>query len=1434
MFYNISNKKIVLLLIGSLFSLTVSAHNFLTGKSLQPKQKQEIRFTENKNQWHADVKFKLEMHGGAIFFENQALTYSLLSADDLEKLEQVKHGNTAGLRMPAEWIIRAHAYRVNFVDALRSVKINGNNPFADYKNYFLGNDPSRWATNVISYKNLQYQNIYRGVDLIFYGSGDKLKYDFIVKPGASTQIIQLDYQGLRNIAVSNGNLILSTSVNTVIEQKPYAYQMINGKEKPVACNYKLRNNRITFDFPDGYNKDYELVIDPVLTFSTYTGSTADNFGFTATYDNAGNLYAGGIVFNIGYPATLGAFQVNYSGQVDVGITKFTPDGTSLIYSTYLGGVDTESPSSLVVNSANELIVLGTTGSSDFPTSVTGYDRTFNGGLAVNFPNNGTTFNNGTDIFISKFNAAGTALTGSTFLGGTNNDGINFNSINILQYNYGDQFRGEVIVDASDNIYIASSTLSNNFPTTAGSFQTIYGGAQDAVICKFNTDLSSLLWSSYFGGGFADAGYSLKLDGSNNLFVCGGTISNNLPNTAGGLLTAIQGGTDGYVAKINNSGTALLQTTYIGTNLYDQTYFVDLDRFDNVYVFGQTGGAYPVSGGVYFNASGKQFIHKLNNNLNTTLFSTTFGSGSANVNISPTAFLVDVCGFIYASGWGGTVNTSWNSNTGTTSGMPVTSNAFQSTTDGSDFYFIVLSPDAAGLEYATFFGGNGSYEHVDGGTSRFDKRGAIYQAVCAGCGGNSLFPTTPGVWSNTNNSFNCNLGALKFDFQISAVTVDVEASPSIQGCAPLTVHFNDIGVNAQNYFWNFDDGNTSYLKNPVHTFSSNGSYNVMLVGYDSTSCAGVRLADTSFVTIAVFGTTTTTIDTSICAGQSLFAGGTFQTSSGTYYDTLLTASGCDSTVITNLTIVNSITTFLNAEVCLGAPYNGVVYFSDTILTDTLIAAGGCDSIVTTSVIILPLFNTSEDVEVCIDSAYNGIVYTSDTSLVYNLTAQNGCDSTHTVNITLISCCPPPAILCNSVVVPYNQTYCGAFILPSPDVTSQCNIVSLTNDYAGGPFPEGITIVTWVAIDQYGQTDTCRQAVIYNPVSLLSSYTILGFEHVDLMPTNDVRTGAVGVMNTAGEAYLQNHTLVTGSGSFVAAPVITTFPNTQVTNPVYTAANPTLPPFEINPSPSGQDITVSTNSSIVLTDTVYGRIRLFRGATVTFNNPFGVVNVKEIRVNNKAAGSHTTLKFNQCTKVRVKERVDLGPKCTINPDSLKVIFYVEGANTTGKDNQPTADIGPDARVYADFYVPNGRFYAHPGSNVKPAQYIGTYIAKWITGDPDIIWRRRADCDSNYNCVIPVQRLAGIDNINDETILFETNPNPMRDLTAIRFRLNESSENVSVQIYNTTGQVVSNLFNGKTEANKIVEIHFDASDLSSGIYYTLLQTDKGYYSRKIVVLK
>jgi gliding motility-associated-like protein len=534
-------------------------------------------------------------------------------------------------------------------------------------------------------------------------------------------------------------------------------------------------------------------------------------------------------------------------DADISISRFNSDGSAYLYSTYIGGSLNEQPHSLVVDSDTNLIILGRTNSNDYPITSNAYDNNFNGGF---------------DIVVTKISKDGSVLIGSTYIGGSGDDGINIFvdpfSIGSLKYNYADDSRSEVIVDAQNNVYVAASTKSVNFPTTAGAYQSTLGGSQDACIFKMNADLSSLIWSTYLGGSADDAGYSIVLDSSENIYTCGGTNSANFPTTSNANVTNYQGGlADGFIAKLNATGTTLLNATYLGTNAYDQCFFIQLDDNQNIYLFGQTEGVIPATSGVYSNNGSGQFIISLLPDLSATRFSTTIGTGKGSPDISPTAFLVDNCRNIYLSGWGSRII---SNATISTTGLPITPDAFQATTDGGDFYFMVLSENASQLLYATFFGGDQSTEHVDGGTSRFDKNGIIYQAVCAGCGGFNDFPTSPGVVSNTNNSQipqrNCNVGVIKFQITFNNVDVNI-TSDKVRGCVPLTVSFDANGFQADEYEWNFGAGITSNIVNPTITFTQPGTYNVSVYGRN-TSCPGLDLIDSSFATIVV-------IDDSVFAG-----------------------------------------------------------------------------------------------------------------------------------------------------------------------------------------------------------------------------------------------------------------------------------------------------------------------------------------------------------------------------------------------------------------------------------------------------------------------------------------------------------------------------------------------------------------------------------------
>ena len=781
-------------------------------------------FIQNKGQFPNQVVSKVNIPSGSLYIEKDGLFYSFYSSNDL----RATHDSPE-----EQHLINAHSYRVNFLNSNFNVENELYYQSNYYENYYIGND-SLWAEYVRSYKFLEQRNIYNGVDIKYYVYNNRLKYDFIVSPNSSTKQINLHYDGVDEIELYKENIYIKTSVNSVLEYAPFAYQIINGDTIEIVCKYLLKNQTVSFDFPEGYNKEYKLIIDPILDFSTYSGSTTDNFGYTATYDKLGFLYSGSTAFGTGYPTSIGAFQISYSnltGGTDIAITKYDTSGTNRIYSTYLGGTLDEMPHSMIVNSDNELFIFGTTGSSDFPTTTNAFQKAFAGGNSIN-PPIGVSFPNGTDIFVSRLDVNGGVLLASTYIGGEGNDGLNTSSK--LRFNYADEVRGEIDIDKNNNIYIATCTESSDFPSK-NSFSNDLSGQQDGCIIKLDNSLSAIIWSAYLGGRSDDAIYSLALDELNNIYVTGGTLSSNFPSTINSYQASHQNtlDADAFVAKISSNGNQLLSSSYFGTEHYDQSYFVEIGSNNNVYLFGQTKseGMNLVYNSSYFEPDGGQFVAVFNSNLSQRLRSTVFGSGKGTPDISPTAFLVDLCDKIYIAGWGSSLGGALS-----TLNLPVSSTAFQTNTDGNDMYLMVLDDLMNNIIYATYFGGTQSSEHVDGGTSRFDKRGIIYQSVCAGCGGYSDFPVepNPGAVSLTNNSTNCNNAVFKFDFDFPIVISDFN-SPEIT-CDNIIRFENLTDVNATTTFlWQFGDGNTSTDRNPTHEYLSGGFYNVTLISSDVGSC-----------------------------------------------------------------------------------------------------------------------------------------------------------------------------------------------------------------------------------------------------------------------------------------------------------------------------------------------------------------------------------------------------------------------------------------------------------------------------------------------------------------------------------------------------------------------------------------------------------------------
>ena len=582
-----------------------------------------VRFVRNQGQWDATIRYVAEIPNGYLLLKEKSLMYVFFDETVLSRSHAAASNTQYAARKSNA--MDGHAVEVFFEGAETSITVEEKYQNAVRYNYFLGNDPTKWQADVPTFGEITYQNIYPGIDFKMYAFRQTLKYEFLVAPQADASKIKLRYTGADNIKILDNQLVVETSINQFKEQKPYTYQEINTRTHEVAATYKLENNIVSFDFPKNYNHAHTLTIDPELVFSTFSGSFANNFGHTATYDEQGNLYTAGTTHSTGaFPTTAGAFQRQAGSTVDVAILKFSPDGTKLLYGTYLGGNQVETPHSMIVNNKGELVVFGTTSSTNFPVSANGYQRRFGGGTPDE-PLGGFDYINGSDVFISKLSTDGKTLEASTYVGGSGNDGLSRTFGVFTVINYSDEFRGEVVVDAQDNVYVATSTNSTNFPLVNPITNNALG-RQEAIVFKLNTSLSNLLFSTYLGGIGNDAAYGIKWASSGAVYVTGITRSANLPVKTGAFKNVLSGVEDGFLAKFSND--RLEQLTYLGTEDEDAAYLVDVDNAENVHVFGLTRGKYPITQGTYTNTNAGQFIHALDKNLSTTLFSTTIGSARA--------------------------------------------------------------------------------------------------------------------------------------------------------------------------------------------------------------------------------------------------------------------------------------------------------------------------------------------------------------------------------------------------------------------------------------------------------------------------------------------------------------------------------------------------------------------------------------------------------------------------------------------------------------------------------------------------------------------------------------------------------------------------------------------------------------------------------------
>lgn len=846
-----------------------------------------IDFTENKGQWKENFRYKSTIGNGTLFIQDQGYTVVKNNPEDYQSVLEYMHSKPSEKKVPVkinanmmegdsefitknELTLRSHAYKVFFKGSNEKAKFESDKFTGESANYLLGDNPANWKTDVKTFGSIHQYDLYPGINIRYYSNGNNLKYDLTINPGADPERILMQYQGIDKLSIRDGQLIIKTSVGESKELPPYVYQIISGKKIIVECKYEIAGTQVRFKIKS-YNKSFPLIIDPILVFSTYTGSKSSNWGFSAAPGPDGSLYAGGIVFGTGYPISIGAFQKTFGGGVgqgnitgvDISLTRFSSDGRSRVFSTYLGGSGDEFPHSIFVDPAGNPVILGRTTSSNFPV----------------LNNNRLGTLGSTDIFVTKLSADGKTMIGGVVVGGKGIDGANVDA-NVspgpksILYNYGDNARSEVILDKANNIYIASSSQSIDFPTKNSS--QVYGGLQDGVVMKFSPDLSTLFFSTYLGGSDDDASFVLALNPlNNNIYVGGATKSINFPgNNVGTIGTSYQGNIDGFVSILSNNG-ALLKSTFLATLDTDIIYGVQFDEKGFPYVMGISLGSWVIKNAVYNRPGAKQFVSKLLPDLSDYVYSTVYGFAAAVPNISPVAFLVDRCENVYVSGWGGKLNfcyaSAFDKKTTGTLGMDTVGNPIQFRTDNKDFYLFVMAKNASRQLYGSFFGQiGGEGDHVDGGTSRFDNKGAIYQAICANCGGTNVCKDnpitrpliiTPGVVAPTNGSLGsgsageCNLAAFKINFEFDGVKAGALTSidgvfNDTAGCVPLKVDFSDSIEVGKTYQWNFGDGSPIYIgTTPVssHVYTRAGNFKAMLISIDDERCIP---RDTSYVNIRV--------------------------------------------------------------------------------------------------------------------------------------------------------------------------------------------------------------------------------------------------------------------------------------------------------------------------------------------------------------------------------------------------------------------------------------------------------------------------------------------------------------------------------------------------------------------------------------------------------
>ena len=664
-----------------------------------------LSFEANRGQTDSRVKFLARGQNYTLFLTKNEAVLALRSGKSGHLREQKSSSSVVRLRL---------------LGASPSTKVTGQSLLGGTSNYFLGNDPRQWHTHIPNYARVQYQQIYPGIDLVYYGHQGQLENDFILAPGSNPESIRIGLEGVDGMRLDHsGDLVLKVGGGNVYLRRPRAYQ---GRDE-VAVRYVLKaDNQVGLSIGH-YDHRQQLVIDPVLAYSTYFGGSGGDIGLGIAVDSSGDVYVTGISNSSNFPTTSGSQSASYGGGGDVFVVKLDPTGTvgstsapQLIYATYLGGSGTDSGNAIAVDASGDAYVTGSTTSTDFATTA-GTFQTTPGGAS--------------DAFVAQVNSTGSGLVYASYLGGSADDS-----------GYG------IVVDSSGNAYVTGSTQSPNFPTVTPA-QAVNAGASDAFVAKVNFGGTQLLYSTYLGGSLGDVGDSIKVDTSGNAYVAGYTFSSDFP-----VQNPVQGSNAGtvnaFVTELDPTGATFTFSTYLGGSGDDRALGLALDSSGNVYIAGRSQSVdFPTTTGVVQGANAGQadaFVAKLNPSGPTVVYSTLLGgTGDDQGN----GIAVDSSGNAFVAGF--TNSSNFPTYSPVQAVLGISGGSACGSAACADAFVSEVNPTGTGLVQSTYLGGSGAdygqaialgpagNPFVTGSTSssNFPAIAGAYQSSLEGVAGNAF-------------------------------------------------------------------------------------------------------------------------------------------------------------------------------------------------------------------------------------------------------------------------------------------------------------------------------------------------------------------------------------------------------------------------------------------------------------------------------------------------------------------------------------------------------------------------------------------------------------------------------------------------------------------------------------------------------------------------